>query len=152
MAYTPTQWKDEQPPAINATNLNKIEQGIKAAHDDLATHTNRTDNPHRVTRGQIGASQVVVEHGSIGDGGTIPLPSGYSQAECKWMVSMKNTPPTRKPNAADAADDPRPQFFECEANGSRQVSVGWWYTHQEGGSWYWRRVAGTANYIIIGVR
>lgn len=35
MAYTPTQWKDEQPPAINATNLNKIEQGIKDAHDAL---------------------------------------------------------------------------------------------------------------------
>lgn len=28
MAYTPTTWKNGQAPAINATNLNKIEQGI----------------------------------------------------------------------------------------------------------------------------
>ena len=31
MAYTPTIWKDGQAPAINAENLNKIEQGIANA-------------------------------------------------------------------------------------------------------------------------
>ena len=31
MAYTPTIWKDGQAPAINAENLNKMEQGIAAA-------------------------------------------------------------------------------------------------------------------------
>nr|DAL38486.1 MAG TPA_asm: hypothetical protein [Caudoviricetes sp.] len=31
MAYTPTIWKDGQAPALNAENLNKIEQGIAGA-------------------------------------------------------------------------------------------------------------------------
>lgn len=31
MAYTPTVWKDGQAPALNAENLNKMEQGIAAA-------------------------------------------------------------------------------------------------------------------------
>lgn len=35
MAYTPTTWVNDTTPAINATNLNKIEAGIKDAHDFL---------------------------------------------------------------------------------------------------------------------
>ena len=33
MAYTKTTWTNDAPPAINATNLNKIEQGIYNAQD-----------------------------------------------------------------------------------------------------------------------
>lgn len=32
MAYTPTDWNDDAAPAINASNLDKIEQGIADAH------------------------------------------------------------------------------------------------------------------------
>ncbi len=35
MTYTPTPWVNGTTPAINATNLNKMETGIKEAHDDL---------------------------------------------------------------------------------------------------------------------
>lgn len=35
MAYTKTTWVNNSEPAINATNLNKIEQGIYDAHDEL---------------------------------------------------------------------------------------------------------------------
>lgn len=35
MAYTKTAWVEGALPAINATNLNKIEQGIADAHNDL---------------------------------------------------------------------------------------------------------------------
>jgi hypothetical protein len=35
MAYTPTTWENDTIPAINETNLNKIETGIKDAHDFL---------------------------------------------------------------------------------------------------------------------
>lgn len=34
MSYTKTQWVNDTTPAINANNLNKIEDGIKQAHDD----------------------------------------------------------------------------------------------------------------------
>lgn len=33
MAYSKTVWNDLAPPAINAENLNKIEQGIEDAHN-----------------------------------------------------------------------------------------------------------------------
>jgi len=32
MAYTKTVWKNNQPPALNETNLNKIEEGVFEAH------------------------------------------------------------------------------------------------------------------------
>ena len=35
MAYTKTQWINNQPPAIDADNLNKIEQGIYDAHEEI---------------------------------------------------------------------------------------------------------------------
>jgi hypothetical protein len=37
MAYTKTTWVNDTTPAINATNLNKIEQGIYDAHTNLIT-------------------------------------------------------------------------------------------------------------------
>ena len=37
MAYTKTQWVNNQAPAIDAINLNKIEQGIYDAHTELGT-------------------------------------------------------------------------------------------------------------------
>lgn len=36
MAYTPTVWKDGQAPALNAENLNKMEQGIAGAWGALS--------------------------------------------------------------------------------------------------------------------
>lgn len=51
MGYTKTAWVDGAAPAINAANLNKIEQGVADAH----AHIPRTDNPHGVTSEQINA-------------------------------------------------------------------------------------------------
>lgn len=39
MAYTPTVWKDGQAPALNAENLNKIEQGIANAAQAIEAMT-----------------------------------------------------------------------------------------------------------------
>lgn len=39
MAYTPTVWKDGQAPALNAENLNKIEQGISNAAQAIEAMT-----------------------------------------------------------------------------------------------------------------
>lgn len=49
MSYTKTNWQNNQAPAINAANLNKMEDGIEEAHDDLADHEADTTNPHQVT-------------------------------------------------------------------------------------------------------
>lgn len=37
MSYTKTQWRNNQSPAINADNLNHIEQGIYDAHSNIET-------------------------------------------------------------------------------------------------------------------
>lgn len=37
MSYTPTTWKNDKTTPINSTNLNKMEQGIKEAHDAMPT-------------------------------------------------------------------------------------------------------------------
>ena len=38
MAYTKTTWTNGSGEAVNETNLNKIETGIKDAHDDIASN------------------------------------------------------------------------------------------------------------------
>ncbi|MBR6288236.1 MAG: hypothetical protein IKR19_02695 [Acholeplasmatales bacterium] len=43
MSYTKTTWRNNQSPAINADNLNHIEQGIYDAHDGLASANNNME-------------------------------------------------------------------------------------------------------------
>lgn len=43
MSYTKTTWRNNQSPAINANNLNHIEQGIYDAHDGLASANNNME-------------------------------------------------------------------------------------------------------------
>jgi len=50
MAYTKTVWKNNQPPALNETNLNKIEEGVFEAHglvEDLTTGHKHTGTDSR---------------------------------------------------------------------------------------------------------
>ena len=50
MAYTPTVWKDGQAPALNAENLNKMEQGIAGAQNPYTAEQLLSDT----TRGVLG--------------------------------------------------------------------------------------------------
>ena len=43
MAYEPTDWVDDAEPDLEAANLNKIEQGIKAAHAAAAAAQSTAD-------------------------------------------------------------------------------------------------------------
>lgn len=40
MAYTRTEWVNDKTPAINATNLNNIENGIEEAHNSIGNLSN----------------------------------------------------------------------------------------------------------------
>ena len=42
-------------------------------------------------------TQVAILTGTIAHGGTIPLPAGYTEAQCKWIVSMANDNPNNAP-------------------------------------------------------
>lgn len=85
---------------------------------------------------------VAVLTGTIAHGGTIPLPSGYTEAQCKWMVST-NSQVTAL--STDGSDDRT--YIRCFTTG-RVVScyMSTKNTPEE------VKEAGVANYIIIGVK
>lgn len=80
--------------------------------------------------------------GTIAHGGTIPLPSGFTQAQCKWSVSI-NSQVTAL--STDGSDDRT--YLRCFTTG-RVVScyMSTKNTPEE------VKESGVANYIIIGVK
>lgn len=85
--------------------------------------------------------------GTISNGGTIPLPAGYTQAQCKWFVSTSDS------NSLDIGWDlneseNRDHYRgRCSVDSNRLVSV---YTTIWDGAPV--TLVATANYIIIGVK
>ncbi len=90
MTYSPTVWIDDNEPDIDAVHLNKMETGIKDAHDGIdsavtdaaaaqtsaaaasasvTAHSARVDNPHAVTARQAGARhhKNAVKEGALGN-------------------------------------------------------------------------------------
>lgn len=59
MSYTPTTWRNNQSPAINADNLNHIEQGISNAHSDIAVNTQNIES--LTTQAQNNANNIASE-------------------------------------------------------------------------------------------
>ena len=55
MAYTKTTWVNDSEPAINAANLNKIEQGIADAHAIVAKPGPKGDKGDKGDTGAKGA-------------------------------------------------------------------------------------------------
>jgi|GEM_PF-5726890 len=82
-------------------------------------------------------ASVSVLSGVIADGGTIPLPAGYAEAECNWLVSMAEVSPLPLQSWSGEAN--------CFTTG-RVVTAQWYET--SGSTWE----AGNANYLIIGVK
>ena len=85
---------------------------------------------------------VAVLTGTIAHGGTIPLPSGYTEAQCKWSVSI-NSQVTAL--STDGSDDRT--YLRCFTTG-RVVScyMSTKNTPEE------VKESGVADYIIIGVK
>ena len=78
-------------------------------------------------------SDIVVLTGEIRNKGVIPLPNGFTQAQCKWTVSPG------KMNDVGGGDI---HSFQCFVDGNRVVTItteGW-------------DAGNTANYLIIGVK
>ena len=92
---------------------------------------------------------VAVLSGTIAHGGTIPLPSGFTEAQCEWVVSMNNS------NSGQETWDLREgvtvnQYQElCYTNGRTVVCYS---VVQEDATDSSEIHNGTANYIIIGVK
>ena len=70
MAYTKTKWVNDSKPAINAANLNKIEEGIAAAHAIVAEPGPKGD------KGDPGVAGDPGPKGDKGDPGVQGPPGG----------------------------------------------------------------------------
>lgn len=94
------------------------------------------------------SSGVSILTGIIAHGGTIPLPSGYTQAQCKWMVSIADDNPTNDTWDINENGAYLHYKFICSANANRLVTAQ--ATHGRGETL--TLVSANANYIIIGVK
>ena len=69
MAYTKTKWVNDSEPAINAANLNKIEQGIADAHAIVAEPGPKGDKGDPGEPGPAGAKGAKGDKGEPGAAG-----------------------------------------------------------------------------------
>ena len=94
---------------------------------------------------------IAVLTGTIADGGTIPLPDGFSEAQCKFMVSTARDNPEDVPWDIDETGRHVHYGYECTLNG-RVVSCKAWLNKNRttmGNSHPEITVPGRANYLVI---
>ena len=93
-------------------------------------------------------SGVSILTGTVANGGTIPLPSGYSEGQCRWMVSMNND------NASgigwDIQEDGAYVHYRQQVYTTGRVVTAQTYLGSNNSPPGW--ISSTANYIIIGVK
>ena len=86
MAYTKTTWVNDSEPAINAANLNKIEQGIADAHAIVAEPGPKGD------KGDPGAKGDKGNPGTKGDKGDPGFPTEEQWNALVARVDALETP------------------------------------------------------------
>ncbi len=94
-AYTKTNWVDNSPPDLDAVHLNKIEQGIADAHDELEVHENAS-NPHGLTAADVGADAAGTAASAVS--------THAGNTEGVHGLVKNNLSATRDPTATDDAD------------------------------------------------
>lgn len=96
-----------------------------------------------------GAKNVGVLTGTIVDGQIIPLPFGFTQDQCRWLVS----PQFLDPPFFDINENGVNARFriECFANPNRSVVVKWWQ-QGHGSTPGFQSHSGVASYIIVGIK
>lgn len=92
--------------------------------------------------------KVSVLTGTITHGGTLPLPSGYRESQCHFMVSVNKDNPNKSAWDINEQGTHFHYGFECWVD-ERVVHVGAYLGHYGSRTNF---VAGVANYIVIGVR
>ncbi|RLG29497.1 hypothetical protein DRN98_08325 [Methanosarcinales archaeon] len=115
-------------PVLPASDPTSDNQAARKAYVDSKSYENYNINDH-----------ISILTGTVSNGGTIPLPSGYTQDQCKWIVSVGNLTFNN---------------WDCEACGS-------WYVkavadeNREVSLCFGRdcsHFSGSANYMIIGIK
>ena len=110
-----------------------------------------SDNGGTVIVGAQGArwraigQNVIVQTGMISDGGTIPLPEGYTQEQCRWIVSMREDNSSNESWDIDESGRHNHFYYKIYADENRRVTA---KMHR---NLYPLRSI-NVNYMIIGVK
>ena len=110
-----------------------------------------SDNGGTVIVGAKGArwraigQNVIVQTGMISDGGTIPLPEGYTQEQCRWIVSMREDNSRNESWDIDEGGSHNHFYYKIYADENRLVTA---KMHRH--SYPLRSI--NVNYMIIGVK
>lgn len=94
------------------------------------------------------AGNVTILTGTISNGGTIPLPAGYTEAQCKWLVSINDSNSDNMGWDISEASAYVHVKNNCSATGTRLVTAT--VTVNDNGTL--KTYNASANYIIIGVK
>ena len=94
------------------------------------------------------SSGVAILTGTVANGGTIPLPSGFSESQCKWVVSMSADNPTSISWDISESDAHLHYKTECYTIGRVVTARTYLGSNDSLPGW----IDSTANYIIIGVK
>ena len=92
MAYTKTTWVNDSKPAINAANLNKIEQGIADAHAIVAEPGPKGDAGPQGPKGDKGEPGAAGAKGAKGDKGDPGFPTEEQWNALVARVDALETP------------------------------------------------------------
>lgn len=93
------------------------------------------------------SSGVAILTGSIANGGTIPLPSGFSESQCKWMVSVDNSNSNGTSWDWQEGVSSNHIYQRCYTTG-RVVTATTTVLNETGSITF----PATANYMIIGIK
>ena len=127
--------------------------GVLDAATLAAGLQNKSDKGHTHRAAEISdlGDAIAVLTGTIADGGTIPLPAGFSEAQCKFMVSTARDNPADIPWDIDETGRHVHYGYECTLNG-RVVSCKAWLNKNRttmGNAHPEITVPGRANYLVI---
>ncbi len=99
-------------------------------------------------RGRADATNgIAILTGTIAHGGTIPLPDGYTESQCRWMVSIASENSNSTKWVINASS---PRVFyqsHCYTNGRTVYCLTYVWDNFDR-----KPLAGIANYMVIGVK
>lgn len=133
---------------VDTTNKTlRVHDGTTAGGTQLATLS--TTQALIAAQGKVlqdTKSTVAVMTGTIADGGTIPLPSGFTEDQCKWIVSVRDL------SGAFAGNNQGSDILNitCFTTG-RVVTAKFTFRNNTIGTGT-NNISHTVNYMIIGVK
>ena len=113
------------------------------------SHTHTIANVNGLQTALDGKKAVAVLSGTIANGGTIPLPSGFTEEQCKWLVSMNDS--NVNGSGWDVREGLSTNHYKTQCYTTGRVVTATMYAYNDtndSGVTY----AASANYIIIGVK